>query len=48
MRWHVKENMLNTIGGNRIARLRNVIADRIWEDFVLVVVGDQFDGCVTR
>ncbi|OCH96324.1 eukaryotic translation initiation factor 4E class II [Obba rivulosa] len=42
----VWEDPLNRDGGKWIVRLRKGIADRLWEDLVLAIVGDQFDGCV--
>jgi len=41
----VWEDPLNLAGGKWIVRLRKGIADRLWEDLVLAVLGDQFDGC---
>ncbi|EED85669.1 eukaryotic translation initiation factor 4E class II [Postia placenta Mad-698-R] len=38
----VWEDPLNLPGGKWIIRLRKGIADRLWEDLVLAVVGDQF------
>ncbi|KAI0675699.1 eukaryotic translation initiation factor 4E class II [Trametes maxima] len=42
----VWEDPLNLSGGKWIIRLRKGIADRLWEDLVLAVIGDQFDGVV--
>ncbi|KAF8315420.1 eukaryotic translation initiation factor 4E class II [Clavulina sp. PMI_390] len=48
----VWEDPYNRDGGKWIIRLKKGIADRLWEDLVLAVVGDQFDdqdrvcGCV--
>lgn len=48
----VWEDPLNQYGGKWIIRLRKGISDRLWEDLVLAVIGDQFDvedgicGCV--
>ncbi|KAI0047857.1 translation initiation factor eIF4e [Auriscalpium vulgare] len=38
----VWEDPLNIGGGKWIIRLRKGVADRIWEDLVLAIVGDQF------
>ncbi|OBZ73660.1 Eukaryotic translation initiation factor NCBP [Grifola frondosa] len=43
----VWEDPLNLSGGKWIIRLRKGVADRLWEDLVLAVIGDQFDGCGT-
>ncbi|KAG9037527.1 hypothetical protein FRB95_005109 [Tulasnella sp. JGI-2019a] len=40
----VWEDPLNQYGGKWIIRLRKGIADRLWEDLVLAVIGDQFDS----
>lgn len=40
----VWEDPLNAAGGKWILRLRKGVADRLWEDLVLGVVGDQFVG----
>lgn len=46
------EDPLNIDGGKWIIRLRKGIADRLWEDLVLGIIGDQFEeedeicGCV--
>ncbi|KAI0794087.1 eukaryotic translation initiation factor 4E class II [Fomes fomentarius] len=40
----VWEDPLNLSGGKWIIRLRKGVADRLWEDLVLGVIGDQFDG----
>lgn len=48
----VWEDPLNMNGGKWIIRLRKGISDRLWEDLVLAIIGDQFDvedgicGCV--
>lgn len=39
------EDPLNRSGGKWIIRLKKGVADRLWEDIVLAVVGDQFDDC---
>lgn len=39
----VWEDPLNITGGKWIIRLKKGVADRIWEDLVLAVIGDQFD-----
>jgi translation initiation factor 4E len=41
----VWEDPLNLSGGKWIIRLRKGIADRLWEDLVLAIIGDQFAGC---
>ncbi|TCD71812.1 hypothetical protein EIP91_003155 [Steccherinum ochraceum] len=41
----VWEDPLNLSGGKWIIRLKKGVADRLWEDLVLAVVGDQFDEC---
>lgn len=41
----VWEDPLNITGGKWIIRLKKGVADRIWEDLVLAILGDQFDGC---
>jgi len=41
----VWEDPLNLSGGKWIIRLRKGVADRIWEDLVLAIIGDQFDDC---
>ncbi|KAG6828916.1 hypothetical protein H0H92_006302 [Tricholoma furcatifolium] len=43
----VWEDPLNLSGGKWIIRLKKGVADRIWEDLVLAVIGDQFDECRT-
>ncbi|TFY55530.1 hypothetical protein EVJ58_g8189 [Rhodofomes roseus] len=43
----VWEDPLNIGGGKWIIRLRKGIADRLWEDLVLAVVGDQFAECTS-
>ena len=40
----VWEDPLNMDGGKWIIRLRKGVADRLWEDLVLAVIGDQFEG----
>ncbi|KAI0708805.1 eukaryotic translation initiation factor 4E class II [Cerioporus squamosus] len=42
----VWEDPLNLSGGKWIIRLRKGVADRLWEDLVLAVIGDQFEGVV--
>ncbi|KAG8931445.1 hypothetical protein FRC02_002724 [Tulasnella sp. 418] len=48
----VWEDPLNENGGKWIIRLRKGLADRLWEDLILGVIGDQFEeedgicGCV--
>ncbi|EJF64092.1 eukaryotic translation initiation factor 4E class II [Dichomitus squalens] len=42
----VWEDPLNLSGGKWIIRLRKGVADRLWEDLILAVIGDQFDGVV--
>ncbi|EDR14631.1 uncharacterized protein LACBIDRAFT_244180, partial [Laccaria bicolor S238N-H82] len=44
----VWEDPLNLSGGKWIIRLKKGVADRIWEDLVLAVIGDQFDGYANR
>ncbi|KAG1887766.1 translation initiation factor eIF 4e-like domain-containing protein [Suillus subluteus] len=39
---------LNRAGGKWIVRLRKGVADRVWEDLVMGVVGDMFDECGTQ
>ncbi|KAH8104048.1 eukaryotic translation initiation factor 4E class II [Cristinia sonorae] len=39
----VWEDPLNLSGGKFIVRLKKGVADRLWEDLVLAVIGDQFD-----
>ncbi|ETW79030.1 hypothetical protein HETIRDRAFT_478346 [Heterobasidion irregulare TC 32-1] len=41
----VWEDPLNLPGGKWILRLRKGVADRVWEDLVLAIVGDQFADC---
>jgi len=41
----VWEDPLNINGGKWIIRLKKGVADRIWEDLVCAVIGDQFDEC---
>ncbi|KAJ3501280.1 hypothetical protein NMY22_g18981 [Coprinellus aureogranulatus] len=41
----VWEDPLNITGGKWIIRLRKGVADRLWEDLVLAVIGDLFDEC---
>lgn len=36
---------MNISGGKWIIRLRKGVADRLWEDLVLAIIGDQFAGC---
>lgn len=47
MRRPVWEDPLNISGGKWIIRLKKGVADRIWEDLVLAIIGDQFDECKT-
>jgi len=41
----VWEDPLNITGGKWIIRLKKGVSDRLWEDLVLAVIGDQFDEC---
>lgn len=41
----VWEDPLNLTGGKWIIRLRKGVADRLWEDLVLAITGDQFADC---
>ncbi|KAE9399929.1 eukaryotic translation initiation factor 4E [Gymnopus androsaceus JB14] len=41
----VWEDPVNISGGKWIIRLKKGVSDRIWEDLVLAVLGDQFDEC---
>lgn len=41
----VWEDPLNLSGGKWIIRLRKGVADRLWEELVLAVIGDQFADC---
>ncbi len=41
----VWEDPLNLSGGKWIIRLKKGVADRFWEDLVISIIGDQFDGC---
>ncbi|KAG6897193.1 hypothetical protein C0992_003490 [Termitomyces sp. T32_za158] len=41
----VWEDPVNISGGKWIIRLKKGVADRIWEDLVLAIIGDQFDEC---
>ncbi|KAF9462916.1 translation initiation factor eIF4e [Collybia nuda] len=41
----VWEDPLNITGGIWTIRLKKGVADRIWEDLVLAIIGDQFDEC---
>ncbi|KAG6850790.1 hypothetical protein H0H93_008828 [Arthromyces matolae] len=41
----VWEDPLNLSGGKWIIRLKKGVADRIWEDLVMAIIGDQFDEC---
>ena len=36
---------MNLSGGKWIIRLRKGVADRLWEDLVLAIIGDQFADC---
>jgi translation initiation factor 4E len=48
----VWEDPLNANGGKWIIRLRKGVSDRLWEDLIVAVIGDQFEnedgvcGCV--
>lgn len=44
----VWEDPLNLSGGKWIIRLKKGIADRLWEDLVMSIVGDQFDECRSK
>ncbi|KIY68907.1 eukaryotic translation initiation factor 4E class II [Cylindrobasidium torrendii FP15055 ss-10] len=39
----VWEDPLNITGGKWIIRLKKGVSDRIWEDLVLAIIGEQFD-----
>jgi translation initiation factor 4E len=39
----VWEDPLNITGGKWIIRLKKGVADRLWEDLILAIIGDQFD-----
>ncbi|GLB41740.1 putative eukaryotic translation initiation factor 4E [Lyophyllum shimeji] len=41
----VWEDPLNLTGGKWIIRLKKGVADRIWEDLVMAIIGDQFHEC---
>ena len=41
----VWEDPLNLSGGKWIIRLKKGVSDRIWEDLILGIIGDQFDEC---
>ena len=41
----VWEDPLNLSGGKWIIRLKKGVADRLWEDLILAIIGDQFDDC---
>ncbi|KIM44550.1 hypothetical protein M413DRAFT_56901, partial [Hebeloma cylindrosporum] len=41
----VWEDPLNLSGGKWIIRLKKGVADRLWEDLVMAIIGDQFDDC---
>ena len=41
----VWEDPLNITGGKWIIRLKKGVADRIWEDLVLAILGERFDEC---
>ncbi|EIW79147.1 translation initiation factor eIF4e [Coniophora puteana RWD-64-598 SS2] len=43
----VWEDPLNIDGGKWIIRLKKGVADHIWEDLVLAIIGDQFEDCRT-
>lgn len=34
---------MNITGGKWIIRLKKGVADRLWEDLILAIIGDQFD-----
>jgi len=42
----VWEDPLNLSGGKWIIRLKKGVADRLWEDLILAIIGDQFDNCI--
>ena len=42
MRRPVWEDPVNERGGKWIVRLKKGVADRVWEEIVLAVIGDQF------
>jgi len=41
----VWEDPLNLSGGKWIIRLKKGVADRLWEDLVMAIIGDQFEDC---
>ena len=41
----VWEDPLNLQGGKWIIRLKKGVSERLWEELVMAVVGDQFDDC---
>ncbi|KIL69414.1 hypothetical protein M378DRAFT_184566 [Amanita muscaria Koide BX008] len=41
----VWEDPLNLSGGKWIIRLKKGVADHVWEDLVLAIIGDQFHEC---
>ncbi|KAH8111043.1 eukaryotic translation initiation factor 4E member 2 [Phellopilus nigrolimitatus] len=41
----VWEDPLNIEGGKWIIRFKKGVADRLWEEIVMAIVGDQFDDC---
>ncbi|THH09903.1 hypothetical protein EW145_g1691 [Phellinidium pouzarii] len=41
----VWEDPLNLQGGKWIIRLKKGVSDRLWEELIIAVVGDQFDDC---
>jgi translation initiation factor 4E len=41
----VWEDPVNISGGKWIIRLKKGVTDRLWEDLVLAIIGDQFDEC---
>ncbi|KAJ8508909.1 hypothetical protein ONZ45_g8867 [Pleurotus djamor] len=43
----VWEDPLNLSGGKWIIRLKKGVADRIWENLIMAIVGDQFSDCRT-
>ncbi|KZS94590.1 eukaryotic translation initiation factor 4E [Sistotremastrum niveocremeum HHB9708] len=41
----VWEDPLNISGGKWIIRLKKGVADRLWEELIIAVIGDQFSDC---
>lgn len=41
----VWEDPVNLQGGKWIIRLKKGVSERLWEELVMAIVGDQFDGC---